>query len=118
MSARPLSLASIADAVFEVVPELPDYTVILPGTSELTLSPIAGEEGEAGSVSAVKWEVGGLQFINMPMATSAYLAAGSLVVTNDDGSTFEVNTGEGLYTEPGWSGKFTATSPITMFLHV
>lgn len=117
MSARPLSESAINKATFEPLAELPPFTEFLPGSSQFTIAQIVGEEGEAGAIAAVKFERGGLRYIDMPMASSAYLASGALIVTNDGGS-FEVKTGEGFYTPLGWSGSIEATSPVTLILHV
>lgn len=117
MLARPLTSASVNEATFEPLSELPPFTQFTPGSSEFTIAQIVGEEGEPGAIAVVKFARGGLKYIDMPMASSAYLAEGSLTVTNTDGS-FEVKTGEGFYTPEGWNGSIEATSPVTLILHV
>ena len=117
MKVRPLDSASVEDANYEPLTELPPFCEFLPGSSEFTIAQIIGDEGEPGSVAVVKFAEGGLLYLEMPMASSAYVLDGALNVTSDDVS-FPVTKGSGFHTPENWTGAIEATEPVTLILHV
>lgn len=117
MTVHRLDVASVEDANYEPLTELPPFCEFLPGSSEFTIAQIIGEEGEPGSVAVVKFATGGLRYIEMPMASSAYVLEGGVDITSDDAS-FAVAKGSGFHTPENWTGAIEATEPVTLILHI
>ena len=116
MPFRTLTLVGLEGLSFEPLTELPPFAELLPGTT-VSIAHLAGPVAAAGEIAAMRLESGGFQYRDIPGAESGFLLAGSAVVRDDEREA-TLETGDGYWLAPGWTGTFEALTPVTKVFYL
>jgi uncharacterized cupin superfamily protein len=111
-----LTLGSLEGRPFEPLTELPPFAELLPG-SRISIAHLAGPVAAAGEIAAMRIEIGGFRYRDIPAAESGFLLTGSAVVRDDDNEA-TLGAGEGYWLAPGWTGTFEALTPVTKVFYL